>query len=58
MIDDPTTVAKLMLQMEEYLPISASLTSATARHLRAQELRISAVHPASILRRRRGLDYV
>ena len=42
MIDDPAIVTKLMLQMEEHLPIPANPTSATARHLRTQGLKISA----------------
>jgi hypothetical protein len=42
MIDDPTLVTKLMLQIEEHLPIPANPTSATARHLRSQGLKISA----------------
>jgi hypothetical protein len=42
MIDDPAIVAKLMLQMEEHLPLPATPTSATVRQLRAQGLKISA----------------
>jgi hypothetical protein len=42
MIDNPANVAKLMLQMEEHLPIPATPTSATVRQLRAQGLKISA----------------
>jgi hypothetical protein len=42
MIDDPATVAQLILRMEDHLPIPATPTSSTIRQLRAQGLKISA----------------
>jgi hypothetical protein len=42
MIDDPAIVMRLMLEMEEHLPIPATPTSATVRQLRAQGVKIGA----------------
>ena len=42
MIDDPATVARLIEQMQAYLPIPASPTSQLVRTLRQQGSKISA----------------